>query len=211
MEDRRSLSLCCVRLLHAERMLIPQNRCERKCNNLYKHWRIIESNTWANVWRTFPGYDVNIKVFIRRGRSYRNLLAEGNQYRLWYHPVWIQLSQQLDEKGCLADLSSMTSPSMRTWHHDDFLPEERGSGAVILEHAALKLDLRRAGNPRRSAKNPSIGGCSMPQSKYTSARVYFYKSLSTHGVEKALNYLWQTDGQYSSITQSPVPGRWMPW
>ena len=155
---------------------------------------------------TFPNYDVNI-VFYSTGDHVAKLLAEGiNTDCDITHSLGYSYLQQLDEKGCLADLSSY---DQSIYDDDliisnDFLPQERGSGAIIINTQLLEeLGLDEPESYEDLLKPEYRGLISMPDPKASSTGYMFYKSLvNAWGEEKALDYFDKLTDNILQYTES---------
>jgi len=155
---------------------------------------------------TFPNYDANI-VFYSTGDHIAKLLSEGTETDCDItHSLGYSYLQQLDEKGCLADLSSYDQSiyDENLIISDDFLPQERGSGAIILNTQLLKeLGLDEPTSYEDLLKPEYRGLISMPDPKASSTGYMFYKSLvNAWGEEKALDYFDKLTDNILQYTES---------
>ena len=155
---------------------------------------------------TFPNYDVNV-VFYSTGDHIAKLLSEGTATDCDItHSLGYSYLQQLDEKGDLADLSSydQTIYDKSLIISNDFLPQERGSGAVIINTQLLKeLGLDEPASYEDLLKPEYRGLISMPNPKASSTGYIFYKSLvNAWGEEKALNYFDKLTDNILQYTES---------
>lgn len=154
----------------------------------------------------FPNYDVNI-VFYSTGDHIAKLLAEGTDTECDItHSLGYSYLQQLDENGCLADLSSYDKSiyDKNLIISNDFLPQERGSGAVIINTQLLKeLGLDEPASYTDLLKSEYRGLISMPDPKASSTGYMFYKSLvNAWGEEKALDYFDKLTDNILQYTES---------
>jgi len=155
---------------------------------------------------TFPNYDVNIE-FYSTGDHIAKLLDEGTDTDCDItHSLGYGYLQQLDEKGDLADLSSYDKS---IYDEDlvisaDFLPQERGSGAIILNTQLLEeLGLDEPTSYEDLLRPEYRGLVSMPNPKDSSTGYMFYKSLvNAWGEEKALNYFDKLTDNILQYTES---------
>jgi len=155
---------------------------------------------------TFPNYDVNI-VFYSTGDHIAKLLADGTSTDCDItHSLGYSYLQQLDAKGYLADLSAYDRSiyDENLIISDDFLPQERGSGAVILNTQLLeKLGLDEPASYEDLLKPEYRGLISMPDPKASSTGYMFYKSLvNAWGEEKALDYFDKLTNNILQYTES---------
>jgi iron(III) transport system substrate-binding protein len=155
---------------------------------------------------TFPNYDVNV-VFYSTGDHIAKLLAEGTETDCDItHSLGYSYLQQLDEKGYLADLSSYDQSvyDESLVISDDFLPQERGSGAVILNTRLLnELGLDEPASYEDLLKPEYRGLISMPNPKDSSTGYIFYKSLvNAWGEEKTLDYFDKLTDNILQYTES---------
>ena len=161
--------------------------------------------------KAFPQYDVHI-VFYSTGDHIAKLLHEGVRTECDItHSLGYSYLQQLDGKGCLASLSGYDKKIYddKLIISDNFLPQERGSGAVIINRQMLKeLGLKE---PKSYADllDPKFRGLvSMPNPKDSSTGYMFYKSLvNAWGEAKALAYFDKlTDNilQYTKSGSGPL-------
>ena len=154
----------------------------------------------------FPNYDVNI-VFYSTGDHIAKLLEAGTDTDCDItHSLGYSYLQQLDEKGYLADLSaydkSIYDESLVV--SDNFLPQERGSGAIIINTQLLKrLGLSEPESYEDLLKPEYRGLISMPDPKASSTGYIFYKSLvNAWGEEKALDYFDKLTDNILQYTES---------
>jgi iron(III) transport system substrate-binding protein len=140
----------------------------------------------------FPQYEVDIE-FYSTGDHVEKLLEEGTDTECDItHSLGYSYLQQLDEKGDLADLSSydrsIYDDSLIAG--DDYLPQERGSGAIILNTQLMQeMNLDEPTSYADLLKAEYRGLVSMPNPKNSSTGYMFYKSLvNAWGEEKALAY-----------------------
>ena len=156
--------------------------------------------------QALPQYDVNV-VFYSTGDHIAKLLREGKNTECDItHSLGYSYLQQLDAKGYLAPLPS-TDKTIYDDHlliSDSFLPQERGSGAVIINTKLLKeLGLKE---PRsyQDLLDPKFRGLvSMPSPKDSSTGYMFYKSLvNAWGEKKALSYFDKLTGNILQYTKS---------
>jgi len=156
--------------------------------------------------KKFPNYDVNI-VFYSTGDHIAKLLEEGTNTDCDItHSLGYSYLQQLDEKGYLADLSSYDKAIYddSLVISDNFLPQERGSGAIILNTQLLKeLGLDEPTSYEDLLKPEYRGLISMPNPKDSSTGYMFYKSLvNAWGEKKALDYFDKLTGNILQYTES---------
>ena len=154
----------------------------------------------------FPNYDVNI-VFYSTGDHIAKLLEDGTGTDCDItHSLGYSYLQQLDAKGYLADLSSYDQSiyDENLIISDDFLPQERGSGAVILNTRLLEeLGLDEPESYGDLLKPEYRGLISMPNPKASSTGYMFYKSLvNAWGEEKALDYFDKLTDNILQYTES---------
>jgi len=154
----------------------------------------------------FPKYDVNV-VFYATGDHIAKLLKEGRNTDCDItHSLEYSYLQQLDDKGYLADLSSYDQSIYlkNLVISDDFLPQERGSGAVIINTKVLKdqgLDEPKSYNDL--LKSEYRGLISMPNPKESSTGYMFYKSLvNAWGEKRALAYFDKLTDNILQYTES---------
>jgi len=154
----------------------------------------------------FPDYDVNVE-FYSTGDHIAKLLQEGaNTECDITHSLGYSYLQQLDERGDLADLSSY---DRSIYDEDliissDFLPQERGSGAVIINTELLdELGLDEPASYEDLLKPEYRGLVSMPNPKDSSTGYIFYKSLvNAWGEKKALDYFDKLTDNILQYTES---------
>jgi iron(III) transport system substrate-binding protein len=154
----------------------------------------------------FPNYDVNV-VFYSTGDHIAKLLAEGTDTECDItHSLGYSYLQQLDEKGCLADLSSYDKSIYddNLIISENFLPQERGSGAIIINTQLLKqLGLDEPASYEDLLKPEYRGLISMPDPKASSTGYIFYKSLvNAWGEKKALEYFDKLTDNILQYTES---------
>jgi iron(III) transport system substrate-binding protein len=155
---------------------------------------------------TFPNYDVSI-VFYSTGDHIAKLLAEGTDTDCDItHSLGYSYLQQLDEKGYLADLSSYDQSiyDENLIISNDFLPQERGSGAIILNTQLLKeLGLDEPTSYEDLLRPEYRGLVSMPDPKASSTGYMFYKSLvNAWGEAKTLDYFDKLTDNILQYTES---------
>jgi len=155
---------------------------------------------------TFPNYDVNI-VFFSTGDHIAKLLEEGTDTDCDItHSLGYSYLQQLDEKGYLANLSSYDQSiyDENLIISDDFLPQERGSGAIIINTQLLAdLGLDEPTSYEDLLKPEYRGLISMPDPKASSTGYIFYKSLvNAWGEEKTLDYFDKLTDNILQYTES---------
>ena len=147
----------------------------------------------------FPQYDVYVK-FLSTGEHASSLLEDGTDTECDItHSLSYSYLQQLDDKGYLADLSSYDT----SVYDDslivsrDFLPQERGSGAIIINPDTLKeYGLSEPESYEDLLKPEYRGLISMPDPRKSSTGYMFYKSLvNAWGEDKAISY-------FSSLTDN---------
>jgi len=156
--------------------------------------------------KEFPNYDVNIE-FYSTGDHIAKLLADGTDTNCGItHSLGYSYLQQLDEKGYLADLSSYDQSvyDENLIISNDFLPQERGSGAIIINTQLLKrLGLDEPASYEDLLKLEYRGLISMPDPKASSTGYIFYKSLvNAWGEEKALDYFDKLTDNILQYTES---------
>lgn len=154
----------------------------------------------------FPDYDVNI-LFYSTGDHISRLLAAGTDTDCDItHSLGYSYLQQLDEKGDLADLSSYDQSiyDESLIVSDDFLPQERGSGAIILNTQLLKeLGLDEPTSYADLLRPEYRGLISMPNPEASSTGYIFYKSLvNAWGEEKTLDYFDKLTDNILQYTES---------
>ena len=140
--------------------------------------------------QTLPQYDVNV-VFYSTGDHIAKLLREGTGTECDItHSLGYSYLQQLDAKGYLAPLPS-TDKTIYDDHlliSDSFLPQERGSGAVIINTKLLKeLGLKE---PRsyKDLLDPKFRASSpCPAPKIPAPAICFTNPSSTPGGRKKLS------------------------
>jgi iron(III) transport system substrate-binding protein len=154
----------------------------------------------------FPEYDINV-VFYATGDHIAKLLKEGSDTDCDItQSLEYSYLQQLDDKGYLADLSSYDQSIYLKdlIISDDFLPQERGSGAIIINTKVLKeqgLDEPKSYNDL--LKPEYRGLISMPDPKESSTGYMFYKSLvNAWGEKKALAYFDKLTDNILQYTES---------
>lgn len=156
--------------------------------------------------KAFPDYDIYIK-FLSTGEHASTLLTEGTGTECDItHSLSYSYLYQLDDKGILADLSSYD-----TSIYDDslvtgknFLPQERGSGAIIINTATMKrMGLDEPESYNDLLKPEYRGLISMPDPKESSTGYMFYKSLvNAWGEDKALAYFDSLTDNILQYTES---------
>ena len=142
--------------------------------------------------QALPQYDVNI-VFYSTGDHIAKLLREGTNTECDItHSLGYSYLQQLDAKGYLAALPDYDKKIYddKLLISDNFLPQERGSGAIAVNVKLLKeLGLKE---PRtyQDLLDPKYRGLvSMPSPKDSSTGYMFYKSLvNAWGEARTLAY-----------------------
>jgi ABC-type Fe3+ transport system, periplasmic component len=154
----------------------------------------------------FPQYDITV-VFYATGDHYAKLLKEGTDtdcditLSLEY-----SLLQDLDSKGDLADVSSYNKGTYESdlIISDDFLPQERGSGAIIINTELLsELGLDEPKSYEDLLKPEYRGLVSMPNPKESSTGYMFYKSLvNAWGEKKTLAYFDKLTDNILQYTES---------
>ena len=159
----------------------------------------------------FPDYDVNV-VFFSTGDHIDRLLKEGKDTECDItHSLGYSYLQQLDEKGFLADLSSYDKSIYKKdlVVSDDFLPQERGSGAIILNTQLLdELGIDEPTSYEDLLKPEFRGLVSVPNPKDSSTGYIFYKSLvNAWGEKETLDYfdkLTENILQYTESGSGPL-------
>jgi len=154
----------------------------------------------------FPNYDINIKFF-STGDHIAKLLKEGTKTDCDItHSLSYSYLQQLDDEGYLANLSSydrnIYAKGMIVSR--DFLPQERGSGAIIINTDMLKeLNLKTPSSYKDLLKSEYRGLVVMPNPKESSTGYMFYKSLvNAWGEKKALAYFDKLTDNILQYTES---------
>lgn len=156
--------------------------------------------------QAFPNYDVNI-VFYSTGSHMEKLLNEGVKTECDItHSLGYSYLQQLDSKGYLADLGGYDKAiyDKGLVISDKFLPQERGSGAVIINTQLLKEMHLKEPRSYEDLLDPKLRGLvSMPNPKDSSTGYMFYKSLvNAWGEKKALAYFDRLTDNVLQYTQS---------
>lgn len=141
---------------------------------------------------TFPRYEVNVE-FVSTGDHIAKLLREGTDTDCDItHSLGYSYLQQLDDRGYLAGLSSYDKSIYddKLVISNDFLPQERGSGAIIINTQLLdRLGLSEPTSYADLLKPEYRGLISMPNPKDSSTGYMFYKSLvNAWGEDAALAY-----------------------
>lgn len=160
----------------------------------------------AQLEKRFPQYDVDIE-FVSTGDHIAKLLKEGTDTDCDItHSLGYSYLQQLDGKGYLADLSSYDKSIYddNLIISNDFLPQERGSGAIIINTQLLEqLGLPEPTTYADLLKSEYRGLISMPNPKDSSTGYIFYKSLvNAWGEEKALAYFDSLTNNILQYTKS---------
>jgi len=154
----------------------------------------------------FPQYDVNI-VFMSTGDHIKKLLSEGTDTDCDItHSLGYSYLQQLDDQGYLADLSSYDTSIYddNLIISKDFLPQERGSGAIIINTQVLEdMGLDEPTSYQDLLKPEYRGLISMPNPKDSSTGYMFYKSLVNEwGEQAALEYFDKLTPNILQYTES---------
>lgn len=161
--------------------------------------------------KVFPRYNVDVE-YVSTGSHIAKLLEEGTATDCDItHSLEYSYLLQLDDLGYLADLSSYDNSvyDQSLIISPDFLPQERGSGAIIINTALLEeLGLDEPESYEDLLKTEYRGLVSMPNPKSSSTGYIFYKSLvNTWGEDKAIEYFDKlTDNilQYTSSGSGPL-------
>jgi len=156
--------------------------------------------------KEFPDYDITIK-FLSTGDHIAKLLKEGTETDCDItHSLSYSYLQQLDAKGYLADLSSYDQSIYAKGMivSNDFLPQERGSGAIIINTDMLKeMNLDEPKSYADLLKPEYRGLVVMPDPKESSTGYMFYKSLvNAWGVKKTLAYFDRLTDNILQYTES---------
>ncbi len=159
----------------------------------------------------FPQYDITVE-YLSTGNHAAKLLAEGAEtdcditQNLEYGYL-----EQLDENGVLADLSGYDKSiyAEDTVLSENYLPQERNGGSVILNVALLKEKGLEEPTCYKDLLKPEYAGLiSMPNPKASGTGYMFLKSLvNAWGEEEAFAYfdaLTPNIIQYTSSGSGPL-------
>lgn len=165
----------------------------------------------AGLKAEFPEYDVVLE-YMTTGNAAAKLLSEGKNTEcdIIYDLEYGYLAQ-LDEKGCLADLSGY---DMSVYTDDavvskNYIPELRNGGAIIINTALLKEKGLDEPKSYDDLLKPEYKGLiSMPSPKSSGTGYMFLKNLvNARGEDKAFEYfdaLTPNILQYTSSGSGPV-------
>lgn len=156
--------------------------------------------------KEFPQYDIRVGFF-PTGNHIAKLLEEGTSTECDItHSLEYTYLEQLDAAGFLADLSSYNKKIYEDnlVISENFLPQERGSGAIVLNTRVLeKLGLREPATYEDLLKPEYRGLVSMPNPRDSSTGYIFYKSLvNAWGKDKALAFFDKLTNNILQYTKS---------